>query len=298
MKISLVIPVKDEAESLPFLQKEIDSVLAKAAFDWEIIYINDGSTDNSLTVLKKLAGQNSKIRIISFPTNRGKSPALAAGFAQASGEIIATLDADLQDDPAELPKFLKKIYEGYDLVSGWRHQRRDTLTKRVSSWLFNRGTAFITGVKLHDFNCGLKVFRKTVADELFLYGELHRFIPILAAKKNFRVTELPINHRKRRFGKTKYGFERGWKGIIDLMTAVFLTDYSTKPAHFFGKIGLLLFGFGFSIGLYITFIKVTTGTTQGKIPLLLAGILFMVLGFQSLSTGLIAEMITYFSRKS
>jgi len=295
-EISLIIPLKDEEKSLPILCREINQVFQKSK-NYEIIFVDDGSIDNSYQTLVNLQKKNKKIKIIKFRANFGKSQALTTGFAQAKGKIIITLDADLQDNPREIPKLLRKLDQGYDLVCGWRKQRFDSLVKKVSSLLFNRGTALISGVRIHDFNCGLKAFKKTVANNLYLHGELHRFIPVLAAKNKFKVAEVKINHRARKFGQSKYGFERSWRGTIDLLTVLFLTGYSKKPGHFFGKIGLFFFGTGFIFDLYVTYLKLTTGTTQGRIPLLLAGILFIVIGVQFLSIGLIAEMIVHYGKK-
>ena len=296
--LSVVVPLHNEAESLPTFHKELVSVLASLRQPYEIIYVNDGSTDDSPTILRALTEKDNRVHVITLRANFGKSEALAAGFRVANGDTMVTLDADLQDDPAEIVKLLRKLSEGFDLVSGWRLHRKDTITKRTSSLLFNWGTSLLTGVHLHDANCGLKAFRREVAEEIPLYGELHRFIPVLAAKKRFRVTEVPVRHRPRLYGVSKYGWERSWRGVLDLLTTVFLTDYSTKPAHFFGRIGLVLFLLGFIMDGYVTYIKLTTGTTGGRIPLLLAGILCMVLGVQLFSTGLIAEMITHYFLRS
>ncbi len=298
---SIVIASKNESESLPTLYKELTSVLNSIGKEYEIIFVDDGSTDKTYEVLEALAQKDKKIKIIKLRANFGKSFALDKGFQEAKGEIIIILDADLQDDPREIPNLLKKIDEGYDLVNGWRKDRKDTSTKKISSALFNKGTAFISGVKLHDFNCGLKAFKKEVAQNLYLRGELHRFIPVLAAKNKFKVTEIVVNHRNRKFGVSKYGkfgIKRSWKGILDLLTAIFITDYSNRPAHFFGAIGLILFTIGFSLDAYVSYIRITTGTTQSKIPLLLAGILFIILGIQLITTGLIAEMIAHFNNKN
>ncbi len=296
--LSVVVPLHNEAASLLVLHKELVSSLTSVRQPYEIIYVNDGSTDNSSAVLSTLTGKDNRVKVMTLRANFGKSEALAAGFGLAAGEIIVTLDADLQDDPMEIPKLIRKLDEGFDLVSGWRVHRKDTLTKRTSSLLFNWGTSLVTGVRLHDANCGLKAFRREVAVEIPLYGELHRFLPVLAAKKRFRVTEVPVRHRPRLYGTSNYGWGRSWRGVLDLLTTIFLTDYSTKPAHFFGRIGFLLFTLGFLMDGYVTSIKVTTGTTGGRIPMLLAGILFMVLGVQLFSTGLIAEMITHYFLRS
>lgn len=300
--LSVIVPLKNEEKSLTILHKELTDTLNQLNKPYEVIFVDDGSTDNSYEILLSLQKKDRNVRLIRQRANFGKSEALSRGFAQAQGELLVMIDADLQDDPREIPKLIQKIDDGYDIVSGWRKNRLDTLVKRISSLLFNKVASIISGLKLHDFNCGLKVLRKEVADELYLHGELHRFIPILAFKRKFKVAEAIVNHRPRKFGESKYGklgISRGWKGMIDLFTAIFLTDYSTKPAHFFGKIGLIFFLIGFLMDAYVTYIKISTGTTEKKIPLLLAGILFILVGIQLLSTGLIAEMIAnYFSRKS
>lgn len=295
--LSAVIPLKDESDSLPTLYKELATTLKSIDSKYEIIFIDDGSKDDSYRVLKKIKSKNKRVKIIKLRANFGKSYALARGFDNAKGKIIITLDADLQDDPREIPRLVKKINEGYDFVSGWRKKRRDSITKKISSLLFNKGTSLISGIKLHDFNCGLKAFRREVASVLYLRGELHRFIPVLAAKNKFKVTEVIVNHRARKFGQSKFGklgIGRSWKGVLDLLTAIFITDYLSKPAHFFGAIGISFFSIGFLMDFYVSYIKLTTGTTQGKIPLLLAGILFILLGVQLISTGLIAEMVSHY----
>lgn len=296
--ISVVIPINNEEESLPSLYGELYTVLKKLNANYEIIFINDGSTDKSQEVLNNLKKQDSNIKIIKFRANFGKSAALSAGFEKATKATIIMLDADLQDDPKEIPKLLNKLNEGYDLVSGWRANRSDTGIKKISSILFNNGTRLISGIQLHDFNCGLKVLSKEVASELYLHGELHRYIPVLAAKKKFRVAEVAVNHRFRKYGKSKYGFGRSWRSILDLLTTIFISDYATKPAHFFGMPGLFFLIIGIVSDGYVTFLKITTGSTQNRIPLLLAGILFILVGIQLLSTGLIAEMITHYNRKN
>lgn len=295
--LSAVIPLKDESDSLPTLYKELATTLRSIDSKYEIIFIDDGSKDDSYRVLKKIKSKNKRVKIIKLRANFGKSYALARGFDNAKGKIVITLDADLQDDPREIPRLVKKINEGYDFVSGWRKKRRDSTTKKISSLLFNKGTSLISGIKLHDFNCGLKAFRREVASVLYLRGELHRFIPVLAAKNKFKVTEVIVNHRARKFGQSKFGklgIGRSWKGVLDLLTAIFITDYLSKPAHFFGAIGISFFSVGFLMDFYVSYIKLTTGTTQGKIPLLLAGILFILLGVQLISTGLIAEMLSHY----
>ena len=301
MTYSLVIPLKNEAESLLPLYKELKNAISSLKKEYEIIFVDDGSTDNSYEVLKSLENKDRNIKVIKLRANFGKSYALDKGLEKSQGEIVITLDADLQDDPAEIPKLISKLNEGFDFVNGWRKKRQDNFTKKFSSNLFNLGTSFIAGIRLHDFNCGLKAFTKEVADELYLRGELHRFIPVLAYKNKFKVTEIAVNHRPRRFGESKFGrlgIKRGWKGVVDLLTAIFITDYSTKPGHFFGFAGILFFSIGFIMDFYVLYIKILTGTTQGKLPLLIAGVLFLLLGVQLISTGLIAEMIVSLSQRN
>lgn len=296
MDISLVIPLKNEEKSLSLLYQQITSTL-KPKKSYEIIFIDDGSTDNSLTVLKNLQRQDKKIRLIKFRGNFGKSSALAAGFKQAQGEIIITLDADLQDDPAEIPRFIAKINQGFDFVNGWKKNRNDPPFKVISSRFWNFLTSTLSGLPLYDFNSGFKAYRKEVAKNLPLYGELYRLIPILVAEKKFKITEIPVNHRPRKFGQSKFSSDRFIKGFLDLITIIFLTRFIRRPAHFFGGIGLFLFSLGFVIGLYITYLRISFGNLQGRQPLLLGGILLMVIGVQLFSTGLLAEMLTYFNRQ-
>lgn len=298
ISLSAIIPVKDEEGSIPQLYEELSSVLKKNTHRYEIIFIDDGSVDKSLKVIEKIKKGDKRVNAISFRGNFGKSAALSAGFEKAKYDTIITLDADLQDDPNEIPKLVKKLSEGYDLVGGWRKNRIDPISKKISSLFFNKGTVIISGVKLHDFNCGLKILKKNVANSLHLHGELHRFIPILAAKMKFKIAEIEVHHRPRQYGMSKFGFGRSWRGIVDLLTTIFITDFATKPAHFFGKIGLIFFLIGVIMDGYVTFLKITTGSTQDKIPLLLAGILFILLGVQLLSTGLIAEMISHYFAKN
>jgi len=295
--ISFVIPIKNEAASLLILYHELTGVLAKLKTPYEIIFINDGSTDRTKEILTSLTKRNKKTRVFHFRANFGKSAALAFGFGQAQGSTIVTMDADLQDNPVDIPAMLQKLRLGYDLVVGWRKTRHDDWKKLVSTYLFNTGTRLLSAVPLHDYNCGLKVIRTDIAKRLDLHGELHRFIPVLVAKLKYRVTELPVHHRRRRYGISKFGLERGWRGMIDLLTVLFLTQYEGKPAHFFSLIGFFLFCIGFLFDGYVTYLKITTGTIQRHTPLLLAGILFIVVGLQLISTGLIAELIITNSHK-
>lgn len=291
--ISFVIPAKNESQSLPILYREIVDVMKQISKNYEIIFVDDGSTDSTFENLRKIQKKHPRVRALRLRGNFGKSAALQEGFNVCKGKIILTLDGDLQDDPKEIPKFIKKINEGYDLVSGWKKKRYDSLTKVIPSRILNFATSNITNVRLHDINCGFKAYRSEVIENLSLYGELYRFIPIIAAKQNFRVCEIEVKHRRRLFGKTKFGWDKNIKGMIDLVTIIFLTGYTSRPGHFFGTLGLLFFSSGFVIGLYITYLRVTTGTIQYRQPLLFLGILLLIIGIQFISTGLLAEMIIF-----
>lgn len=290
--LSVVIPAKNEEGSVETLYQEIKSVVNPLKKSFEVIFVDDGSSDSTFEKLAALHKKDPRVKIIKFRGNLGKSAALQVGFNLACGEIIFTMDADLQDNPAEIPHFLAKLDEGYDLVSGWKKTRHDPSVKVIPSRILNNFlTPLLTGVKLHDINCGFKAYRKEVVKSLNLYGELYRFIPVFAAKQAFKVTEIPVDHRTRKHGKSKFGWERNIKGLLDLITIVFLTGYNRRPGHFFGTLGLVSFFFGFLIGLYITFLRLTTGNVQGRHPLLFLGMLLMLVGVQLVSTGLLAEMM-------
>ncbi|QQG47963.1 MAG: glycosyltransferase family 2 protein [Candidatus Woesebacteria bacterium] len=298
MKYSFVIPAKDEEGSVVILCKNIEKVIKKISNNFEIIFVDDGSKDNTFKILKTLAKRDKKIHVIKHRGNFGKSVALQNGFNLARGEIIFTMDADLQDDPKEIPNFLKKIKEGYDLVSGWKKTRHDPkFSKVIPSRFINYTARVLTDVKVHDMNCGFKAYRREVVENLNLYGELYRFIPILAAKMRFRISEIPVIHHSRKYGKSKFGWSRSIKGILDLLTVVFLTGYVQRPGHFFGGLGFLSFSGGFIIGLYITYLRITTGSIQFHQPLLFLGVLLMTLGVQLITTGLLAEMVVYSQKK-
>ena len=295
--LSFIIPAKNEEESLPYLYEEIIGVVKKIKKTYEIIFIEDGSTDNTFSILQKIGKKDKNVTILKHRGNWGKSIALQNGFNTARGEIIITMDADLQDNPSQIPKFLKKIDQGYDLVSGWKKKRYDPLSKKIPSKLGNMLASFLTEIKIHDLNCGFKAYKHEVVENLSLYGELYKYIPILAAKQNFRVTEIIINHRSRKYGKSKFGWERNIKGFLDLLTVVFLTGYLRRPGPFFGTLGILSFLGGFTIGLYITYLRITTGSIQYRHPLLFLGMLLMIVGIQLITTGLLAEMVISLTQK-
>jgi glycosyltransferase involved in cell wall biosynthesis len=296
-KLSIVIPTRDEEKSVKPLYQEIVGVLGKLKKGFEIIFVDDGSVDKTFEELKKIHKKDKRVKIIRLRGNWGKSTALQTGFEHTKGEIILTLDADLQDNPTEIPRFLDKINQGYDLVSGWKKKRHDPLAKVIPSRIFNFATSVLTGIKIHDVNCGFKAYRSKVVKNLNLYGELYRFVPILAAKQNFKVGEIVIAHRPRKYGKSKFGWERNIKGLLDLITIVFLTGYLKRPGHFFGGLGLISFFFGFLIGLYITYLRIATGSIQYRHPLLFLGMLLMIIGIQLMTTGLLAEMIVSYNQK-
>lgn len=291
--LSFIIPAKDEQDSVKLLYREIRATVERLGKTFEIIFIDDGSIDNTFDILKKIHSKDKRVRVIRLRGNFGKSIALQLGFEYARGDIIFTMDADLQDNPKEIPAFLAKIEKGYDLVSGWKKRRYDPLSKTVPSKIGNLLARILTGLKIHDLNCGYKAYRREVVQNLNLYGELYKYIPVLAAKQNFRVDELIIQHNARKFGSSKFGWERNLKGLLDLLTVVFLTGYLRRPGHFFGTLGFIFFFFGFLIGLYIVYLRFTTGSIQFRHPFLFLGMLLMIIGIQLISTGLLAEMIIY-----
>jgi glycosyltransferase involved in cell wall biosynthesis len=289
--ISVVVPVHNEERSVALLYDELRSALEPLGTPWEAIFVDDGSTDGSFAALTRLHNSTDNVRVVRLRRNFGKAAALRAGFDQAQGETVVTIDGDLQDDPAEIPRLLAKLDEGFDLVSGWKTRRRDRLSRRVLSRIFNRVTGWFSGVHLHDMNCGLKAYRAEVVHGLRLYGELHRFIPVLAHYRGFRIAELPVNHRPREHGRSRYGVERYLRGFLDLLTVSFIGRYRHRPLHLFGGLGLILGAFGTAILVYLTVLK-ALGNAIGHRPLLLLGVLLVVIGMQFFSLGLISEMIT------
>ena len=293
--ISIIIPAYNEEGSLPELYHQIilsiDGMLKNGTISqYELMFVNDGSTDATEKILFDLHEKDNNVRIISLRRNFGKATALNAGLRHVKGDIIFTIDADLQDDPKEFPRFIEKLEKGYDLVVGWKMNRMDPAKKRLPSKLFNTVTSGFSGVNLHDHDCGFKAFRREVADSLDLYGELHRYIPVLAHRQGFRITEIPVEHHKREYGYSKYGIERYLRGLFDFMTTVFLIRYSDRPMYFFGKIGLLCLTVGFAICSYLTVIWFM-GNPIGSRPLLVLGVLLILLGIQFISTGFIGNLL-------
>ena len=293
--ISIVIPLFNEQESILDLYSEICNAISSYN-DWEIIFIDDGSSDGSAEKIIDIASKDSKVKLISFYRNFGKSAALSEGFKNANGDIIITMDADLQDDPAEIPNFVNKISEGSDLVSGWKKVRHDPWTKTFPSKIFNFVTRLLTGVKIHDFNCGLKAYRSSVIKSIEIFGGRHRYIPALAGQKNFSISEIIVNHRPRKYGTTKYGGSRLLHGFFDLLTILFLNKYTQHPLHFFGMIGLTTFTAGILTELVVLYYKFWLEESFAKhIALLLLGLILLFIGIQFFSIGLLGEMMARYS---
>jgi len=291
MDISIVVPAYNEYESLPELLKQIDEVLKPRQMAFEVIVVDDGSSDQTLSVLKELKNRHPELRVISFRKNYGKSAALQEGFKVVRGKYVITMDADLQDDPHEIPNLIAKLEEGFDLVSGWKKKRYDPINKTVPSKLFNFVTSRLTGIRLHDFNCGLKAYRREVVEDMHVYGELHRFLPVLAHWNGYRVGEIPVRHHPRKYGTTKFGMARFFNGFFDLLTVLFITRYRSTPLHIFGMLGLLSVMFGMLIETYLT-IGWFLGEPIRNRPLFFLGILTIIVGIQFFVFGLIGEMIS------
>ncbi len=290
--LTVLIPLYNEEESLKELHHQLRTVLGRMNLRYELLFVDDGSTDRSFQVLRDLKRVDKHVKIIRFRRNYGKSAALAVGFDKSQGNVVITMDADLQDDPAEIPALKRKLEDGYDLVSGWKKVRRDPITKTIPSRFFNFVTRLLTGIKIHDFNCGLKAYRRDVVKTVKVYGELHRYIPVLAHWEGFRIGELPVQHHPRRFGKTKFGFGRFWKGFLDLLTALFTTRYLRRPLHLFGVLGILAVLAGVIIDLVLVIEWFMQLTSLGNRPLFIAGTMLIVIGIQFISIGLLGEMIS------
>ena len=291
--LSLVVPVFNEEESLPHLWTKIHRVLGAEDRAWEVVFIDDGSTDDSFAVLAKLAGEFPQVNALRFRRNYRKAAALAAGFKEARGQIIITMDADLQDDPDEIPRLLAAIDKDYDLVSGWKKKRQDPLSKTLPSRFFNRVTSLVAGIRLHDFNCGLKAYRREVTEDAlpYLYGELYRFLPAIAHWAGYRVGEIPVQHHPRRFGYSKFGAKRLLNGFLDLLTVTFVVRFMTTPMHVFGSLGLCSTLGGLAICSYIALLHYEHGNIQNRHPLLMLGVLMVIVGIQFFSTGFLGDMM-------
>ena len=297
MDLSIVIPLYNEEENVEPLYAQLKAALEGVGREYEIIIVDDGSTDGSFDVLKRLHEDDEHLKVIRFRRNFGQTAAFAAGFDRSQGEVVITMDADLQNDPADIPLLLEKIEEGYDVVSGWRLHRQDPfLTRRLPSMIANWLISQVTGVHLHDYGCSLKAYRREVVKNVQLYGELHRFIPAIANWMGVSVAEVPVRHYARRFGKSKYGLSRTARVLLDLLTVRFLLSYSTRPIHIFGGLGLISFVAGIGLGGYLSFVKFALGQDIGDRPLLLLAILLMVMGVQLISMGLLGELVvrTYY----
>ena len=299
LDLSVIIPTYNEAENIPLMANSLLNVLSGMNFEhgFEIIFIDDGSKDGSADVLKDLAQKNERIKAIKFRRNYGQTAAMAAGFDYASGDIIISMDGDLQNDPVDIPRLLEKLNEGYDVVSGWRKDRQDDLiSRKIPSMIANKLIGALTGVRLHDYGCSLKAYTSEIAKEVSLYGELHRFIPALASIEGGSIAEIPVTHHARQFGKSKYNIKRTFKVILDLLTVVFLRKFMTRPLHVFGRMGLASLLAGILTSTYLVYEKLFVGENIGSRPLLLLGILLIITGIQLISTGIIAEIAirTYF----
>lgn len=296
--LSIVIPLYNEEASLPALAEELESALTSLRQSYEILFVDDGSTDGSFEILRELHGASpDHVRVISFRRNFGKTAALAAAFKRVRGKVVVTMDADLQDDPREMPKLLSKLDEGWDLATAWRERRQDPVSKTLPSRLANSVVAKVTGLRLHDLNCGFKAYRADVVRELKLYGDLHRYIPVLASWQGFRVAEVPVVHRPRRFGSTKYGWQRMVRGFFDFLVVQFLTHYLRRPLQLFGIAGAVCLLFGLIIGLYLTYLRFF-GPGIGWRPALFFDVMAIVVGVQLISVGLLGEMLRNFTYRS
>ncbi|MFL6193181.1 MAG: glycosyltransferase family 2 protein [Thermoanaerobaculia bacterium] len=293
LDVTVIVPVKDEADTVAELSERVLAVLDRLGRSCEILFVDDGSRDGTPQRVKEARQRDPRIKLVRLRRNFGKAAALSAGFDHSLGRIIITMDGDLQDDPDEIPRFLSTLEEqDLDLVSGWKRRRHDPMSKTVPSRLFNWVTRQLAQVDLHDFNCGFKAYRREVLAEIAVYGELHRYIPVLASRRGFAVGEIEVTHHPRRHGVSKYGWDRFYKGLLDLITVLFITRYTRRPLHLFGGLGLLFLATGFGVDAYLA-LRWFTGENLSNRPLLLLGILLMVLGFQVLTTGLIGEMITF-----
>ena len=295
--VSIVVPLFNEAESLLELYQGIIEALEQTKFSFEVLFVDDGTRDGSFDIIREIRQKDDRVRAVRLRRNYGKSAALAVGFESVNSNAVVTMDADLQDDPTEIPAMVSLLAEGYDLVSGWKKNRKDPFSKRFPSKLFNWVTGIVSGLRLHDFNCGLKAYRRQVLETIIVYGELHRYLPVLAHWAGFRVTEMPVLHHPRKHGISKFGLGRFTHGFFDLLTVYFVSNYTRRPLHLFGAFGFLSFGSGFIIALYLTWLWVSD-VGIGTRPLLQLSVLLMGLGIQLVSMGLIAEMMVHHARRT
>ena len=309
LEVTVLVPVLDEESSVAELTERVTEVLEAAGRSFELVFVDDGSRDATAEQVRAAHGRDRRVKLVRFRRNFGKAAAITAGVEVSRGRIVVTMDGDLQDLPEEIPRLLEKLEtEDLDLVSGWKQDRQDPFSKRVPSKVFNWAVRRLAQIDLHDFNCGFKAYRREVLEQVAIYGELHRYIPVLASRRGFRIGEIPVAHQRRRHGRSKYGWDRFYKGLLDLITVLFITKYTRRPLHLFGVIGLICISIGFAINLYLAtmwFIAQSTwvelqallgigaGFSLSGRPLLLFGILLMLLGFQTLTTGLLGEMITF-----
>lgn len=294
--VSIIIPAYNEERSLPILYSKLKDEFGKLDKSYEIIFVDDGSYDDTFRVLNELQQKDSNVKCIRLRKNFGKSLALAVGFNIAQGKVIVTMDADLQDDPREIPQFLKKIDDGWDLVSGWRKLRADPLEKKLASKIFNIIVSRVSGIKLHDFNCGFKAYTRQVIKTIEVYGELHRFIPVMAESFGFKICEIPVKHHQRSFGRSKYGKERYLPGLFDLLTASFIAGYSRRPLHLLGKFGIISSFFGFLLLTYVSIVKFVYGQ-PGNRPALTIAVFLLTFAVQVFLFGLLADLLSYTNQR-
>ena len=291
--VSVLVPVLDEEGTVEELARRVAAVLQGLGHTFEILFVDDGSRDGTVAAIRKARERDRRVKLVRLRRNFGKAAALSAGFDHCLGRIVVTMDGDLQDDPEEIPRMLAALDErDLDLVSGWKRERKDPVSKRLPSRLFNWVTRKLASVDLHDFNCGFKAYRREVLEQVAIYGELHRYIPVLASRKGFEVGEIAVTHHPRRHGVSKYGWDRFYKGLLDLITVLFITRYTRRPLHLFGLVGLVFLTAGFGINTYLAILWLQ-GEWLSNRPLLLLGVLLMVMGIQILTTGLLGEMVTY-----
>lgn len=291
MKLSIILPIYNEEDNIEILYGELKRILNKLSLESEIIAVNDDSKDKSLDVLKDIAQRDKSFKVINFRRNYGQTSAISAGIDFSQGDILIPMDADLQNDPADIPKFLEKINQGFDVVSGWRKNRKDSLSRKIPSWVANWLISLITGVKLHDYGCTMKAYKREIIKDIRFYGEMHRFIPAYAHWQGAKIEEIIVNHRPRKYGKAKYGISRIFRVILDLLTVKFLMSYLTKPIHFFGRIGFILLFFSFFTGLAAFYWKFVKGISFILTPFPLLTVFLIIIGLQFILMGLLAEIL-------